>query len=133
MTVRFDLIGLVVDDMARSLAFYRRLGLDLPPEADEQPHVEFTLPGGTRLAWDTTETLLSFDPHWSPPSGGHRVALAFACGSPVEVDETYTSLVGAGYQAHLEPWDAYWGQRYATVHDPDGNSVDLFAALPVTP
>jgi uncharacterized glyoxalase superfamily protein PhnB len=30
----------------------------------------------------------------------------------------------------LAPWDAFWGQRYATVLDPDGNSVDLFAALP---
>jgi uncharacterized glyoxalase superfamily protein PhnB len=25
--------------------------------------------------------------------------------------------------------DAFWGQRYATVLDPDGNSVDLFASL----
>ena len=29
-----------------------------------------------------------------------------------------------------EPWDAVWGQRYAVVHDPDGNPVDLYAALP---
>lgn len=133
MTVRFDLIGLVVDDMARSLAFYRRLGLDLPPEADEQPHVELTLPGGTRLAWDTTDTVLSFDPQWSPPSGGHRVGIAFACDSPAEVDEVHASLMEAGYHSHLAPWDAFWGQRYATVLDPDGTSVDLFAALPVTP
>jgi uncharacterized glyoxalase superfamily protein PhnB len=26
-------------------------------------------------------------------------------------------------------WDtAFWGQRYAIVHDPDGNPIDLFAA-----
>ena len=24
---------------------------------------------------------------------------------------------------------AFWGQRYATLRDPDGNGVDLFAAL----
>ena len=36
----------------------------------------------------------------------------------------------AGHVGHLDPWDAVWGQRYATLHDPDGNSVDLFAALP---
>ena len=41
-------------------------------------------------------------------------------------------LVAAGYHGHLEPWDAFWGQRYATVLDPDGNSVDLFAPLPAT-
>ena len=39
MTARLDLIGLVVEDMARSLAFYRELGLDLPPGADTEPHV----------------------------------------------------------------------------------------------
>ena len=28
-----------------------------------------------------------------------------------------------------EPWDAAWGQRYATVQDPDGYGVDLYAPL----
>jgi uncharacterized glyoxalase superfamily protein PhnB len=28
------------------------------------------------------------------------------------------------------PYDAPWGQRYATVADPDGYRVDLFALLP---
>jgi catechol 2,3-dioxygenase-like lactoylglutathione lyase family enzyme len=31
---RLDVIGLVVADMAASLAFYRRLGLDIPADAD---------------------------------------------------------------------------------------------------
>jgi hypothetical protein len=39
--------------------------------------------------------------------------------------------VAAGYDGHKEPWDAFWGQRYAIVHDPDGNTVDLFAELDV--
>jgi uncharacterized glyoxalase superfamily protein PhnB len=128
MTPRLDLIGLVVSDMAASLAVYRRLGLDLPPDADGRPHVELTLPGGLRLAWDTVETVRSFDPHWSAPSGGHRMALAFDCGSPAEVDSTYAELVGAGCAGHLAPFDAVWGQRYAVVLDPDGNAVDLFSA-----
>lgn len=115
--------------MARSLAFYRRLGFDLPREADSEPHVEATLPGGLRIAWDTVDTVRSFDPDWTAPSGGHRVALAFACDDPAAVDATYRELVGAGYEGHKDPWDAFWGQRYAIVLDPDGNSVDLFAAL----
>jgi catechol 2,3-dioxygenase-like lactoylglutathione lyase family enzyme len=129
MTARLDLIGLVVEDMARSLAFYRRLGFDLPPEADGEPHVEATLPGGLRIAWDTVETVRSFDPGWTAPTGGHRVALAFASDDAAAVDATYGELVAAGYDGHKEPWDAFWGQRYAIVLDPDGNSVDLFAAL----
>jgi catechol 2,3-dioxygenase-like lactoylglutathione lyase family enzyme len=130
MTARLDLIGLVVADMARSLAFYRRLGFDIPPEADGEPHVEAGLPGGLRIAWDTVDTIRSFDPGWTPPTGGHRVSLAFACADPAEVDARYRAFIDAGYDGHKEPWDAFWGQRYAIVLDPDGNSVDLFAALP---
>ncbi|MGE0000366.1 MAG: VOC family protein, partial [Ilumatobacteraceae bacterium] len=43
---------------------------------------------------------------------------------------TYAAMTSAGFDGHLEPWDAFWGQRYATLRDPDGNGVDLFAPLP---
>ncbi|MEV4097634.1 VOC family protein [Streptosporangium saharense] len=127
MQARLSFVGIVVKDMARSLAFYRRLGFDLPPEADKEPHVEAELPGGLKLVWDTVETLHTFDPHWQQPVGGARVALAFTFDTPAEVDAAYDQLVSLGYEGHKEPWDAFWGQRYAIVHDPDGNGVDLFA------
>ena len=127
MQARLDLIGIVVEDMARSLAFYRRLGLDIPPDSDDQPHVETTLAGGLRLAWDAVTTIRSFDPEWAPPSGSPRVALAFRFETPAEVDAAYAELTGAGFEGHKAPWDAFWGMRYAVVHDPDGNGVDLFA------
>ncbi|MFD9400808.1 VOC family protein [Streptomyces sp. NPDC060011] len=130
MTPRFDVIGLVVSDMAASLAFYRRLGLDFPAGAEGEPHVEAGLPGGLRLALDTEETVRSFHPGWRPPSGGGRTSLAFRCDDPAEVDSVYEALVGAGHHGELKPWDAFWGMRYAVVHDPDGNGVDLFAPLP---
>jgi catechol 2,3-dioxygenase-like lactoylglutathione lyase family enzyme len=128
MNLRPALIELVVRDMAATLTFYRRLGLPVPPEADAEPHVEADF-GGIRIAWDTEDTIRSFDPSWTPPSGGHRAAVAFACASPAEVDAAYAELVGDGYEGHLEPWDAFWGMRYAVVHDPDGRPVDLFAPL----
>jgi catechol 2,3-dioxygenase-like lactoylglutathione lyase family enzyme len=127
---RLDLIGIVTADMARSLAFYRALGLDVPADADREPHVELSLPGGLRLAWDTVDTIRSFDPHWEPASGGHRMSLAFACDDAADVDATYARLVAAGHAGYLEPFDAFWGMRYATLLDPDGNAVDLFASLP---
>lgn len=130
MKLRPTLIELVVSDMAATLAFYRRLGLDIPADADDQPHVDLDI-GGMHLAFDTEDTIRSFDPDWSPPSGGgHRVALGFACASPSEVDAAWADLTGAGYQGHLPPWDAFWGMRYAVVRDPDGTPVDLFAGLP---
>ncbi|MFF4750252.1 VOC family protein [Streptomyces sp. NPDC002514] len=130
MEPRFALIGAVVSDLAASLAFYRRLGLEFPADAEEQPHVEAVLPGGLTFALDTEETVRAFHPGWRPPVGGGRVSLAFRCGSPAEVDALYQDLVDAGYHGELKPWDAFWGQRYATVHDPDNNAVDLFAPLP---
>lgn len=127
MTPQLDCVAVITADMAASLAFYRRLGLDVPPEADDQPHVEAVLPGGLRFLWDTVETVLSFDPQWTKPVGGNSIGLAFRCADPAEVDRTYRELTTAGYRGHKEPWDAFWGQRYATIEDPDGNAVDLFA------
>ena len=130
MTARLDAIEVVVADMAAALAFYRRLGIDAPDGAEAAPHVDVTLPGGLRLSFDTQDTIRSFDDSWTPPAGGHGIALAFDCGDPAGVDATHDELVAAGSRSHLAPWDAFWGQRYATVLDPDGNAVDLFAALP---
>jgi catechol 2,3-dioxygenase-like lactoylglutathione lyase family enzyme len=131
MKLRPAVIELVVSDMAATLAFYRQLGLDIPPEADGQPHVDADLGGGLRLAFDTEDTIRSFYPAWTAPvAGGHRVGLAFECDSPAEVDAGWKELTAAGYQGILEPWDAFWGMRYAVVHDPDGTPVDLFAPLP---
>ncbi|MEV7533180.1 VOC family protein [Streptomyces hydrogenans] len=125
-TPRLDLIGLVVADMAASLAFYRRLGLAFPEGADGAPHVEAVLPGGLRLAWDTEESVRSFDPSFRPTEGS-RAELAFRCDTAEEVDAAYAELTEAGYEGHLKPWDAVWGQRYAVVRDPDGYGISLFA------
>jgi len=128
---RLDVVEVIVSDMDRSIAFYRRLGVKFPEPADPEGHghVEATLDGGIRFAMDTEETIRSFDPEWTPPSSGHRIALAFLLASPSAVDQKFADLVKAGAHPHKEPWDAFWGQRYAQIHDPDGNVVDLFAPL----
>lgn len=128
MTVTLNYIGITTSDMARSLAFYRQLGLPVPAGADTLPHVEVDLGGGVRLAWDTDEVVRSYDPDWRGDGAAGRVGLAFACGSPAEVDAVYAELTGAGYPGLLAPGDAEWGQRYAVVRDPDDNSVDLVRA-----
>jgi uncharacterized glyoxalase superfamily protein PhnB len=127
MTPRLDAFSIVVSDMARALAFYRALGLDFPDGVEGGDHVEAQLPGGLRYMVDTESVMRSFDPEWSRPSGGHAVAGAFKCDSPEEVDRVYAQLLEAGGSSHKEPWDAFWGHRYAQVKDPDGNVVDLFA------
>ena len=80
------------------------------------------------MMFDTVDVVRSFS-KWDPPRGGHRLALAFLCDHPADVDAAYQRVIAAGHRSHLEPLDAPWGQRYATVFDPDGNPVDLFSQL----
>jgi uncharacterized glyoxalase superfamily protein PhnB len=123
-----DAIGVIVSDMGIAIEFYRLLGLEFAEDADEV-HAEATVPGGIRVMLDTEASVMSLS-EWEPPTGGGpRTALAFLCESPTDVDRVYQDLVKAGGSGHLPPFDAPWGQRYATVHDRDGNAVDLFARL----
>jgi uncharacterized glyoxalase superfamily protein PhnB len=121
-------IGLVSRDIAASCRFYRMLGVDAPESPGPEDHVEATLPNGLRLMWDTEELIRTLDPAWKRPDG-YGLSLAFECKDPAEVDETYARLTEAGFTGKKEPYDAFWGQRYADTVDPDGNSVHLFAPL----
>jgi uncharacterized glyoxalase superfamily protein PhnB len=123
-----DAIGLVTTNMSESCRFYRTLGLDVPEPAPDEQHFEVTLPSGVRLMWDTVDVVKQFDPEWQPPVG-QGIGLAFRCDGAAGVDATYQRLVDAGFAGANEPWDAFWGQRYAQVYDPDGSKVDLFAPL----
>jgi uncharacterized glyoxalase superfamily protein PhnB len=128
---RLDVIGLIVADLGRAIAFYERLGLQFPenPNAEGHGHVETMLQGGLRFTLDTEESIRSFDPGWVRPSAGHRTTIAFKCDAPDEVDRLYEELAEAGGPSYKPPWDAFWGQRYAQVKDPDENVVDLFAPI----
>jgi catechol 2,3-dioxygenase-like lactoylglutathione lyase family enzyme len=127
MSPILDALGLVVADIPRSVAFYGLLGIPHPKEMDG-PHVESVLPNGLRLMWDSVELIRQIDPNWPTPVG-QRMNLAFRCDTPAEVDAAHARIVAAGHQSATDPWDAFWGQRYAQVLDPDGNKVDLFASL----
>jgi catechol 2,3-dioxygenase-like lactoylglutathione lyase family enzyme len=120
-------LGIVTSDMARSIAFYRLLGLDVPETPDEG-HVDTFLPNGVRFMLDSEDTVLSFRPDWKRETG-NQVGLAFECESAAAVDELHAKVVAAGFDAEKAPWDAFWGQRYAQLRDPDGVPVDLYAAL----
>jgi catechol 2,3-dioxygenase-like lactoylglutathione lyase family enzyme len=121
-------VGIVASDLHRSLDFYRLLGLAIPEP--DGPHVEIELPGGNRLLFDTEEVIAGMHPGWTPPTSAGRLVLAFGVSAPADVDTVFSRLTDAGHTGALAPFDAPWGQRYATVVDPDGTSVDLFAALP---
>ncbi len=124
---QLNAVGVVVSDMQSSIAFYRLVGLDVPETPDEG-HVDTFLPNGVRFMLDSEETILSFRPEWTRETG-NQVGLALECESPSEVDDIYARVTAAGFPGEKEPWDAFWGQRYAQLRDPDGVPVDLYAPL----
>ncbi len=113
--------------MATSIRFYRLLGLDVPETPDEG-HVDTSLPNGMRFMLDSEDVVRSFRPDWKRESG-NQISLAFECESAAEVDDLYARILAAGFDGETPPWDAFWGQRYAQLRDPDGVPVDLYAPL----
>ena len=132
--MKLDAISIITADMPTAVQFYSALGLDLVDGGADAPHTEFSS-GSLRLLLDTEAVILSIDPKWTWPTGGHKMSLAFDCSTAEAVDATFAQLTSGGTGADPvagvvhEPWDAFWGQRYAVVSDPDDNTIDLFAAL----
>ncbi|HEV3311650.1 MAG TPA: VOC family protein [Chloroflexota bacterium] len=125
MAIELDMVGIAVKDMAESLRFYRTLGLDIPEAPAGEDHVE-TTSGGMRIAWDTVELLKGLLGEWDEPKG-NRMEIAFKCEDASGVDAVFARVTSAGFKGFREPWDAFWGQRYGILEDPDGNHVSLFA------
>lgn len=120
-------IGIASSNMARSIAFYRALGFDVPDTPDEG-HIDTFLPNGVRFMLDSEDVIRSFLPDWTREDG-NQISLALECASPAEVDEVHARVVAAGFESEKDPWDAFWGQRYALLIDPDGVRINLYAAL----
>jgi uncharacterized glyoxalase superfamily protein PhnB len=110
---------------ALSAKFYGLLGVDLK-ETGNADHLEGTTPSGVRIMLDSVKLMKTLNPTWKEPTGS-GIVLCFLQESPRLVDELYKKVLAAGFQGAKEPWDAFWGQRYASVIDPDGNRIDLFA------
>ncbi len=122
-----DAIGVVSRDMASSVRFYALLGVELTQRGGPD-HFEGVTAGGVRLMLDSVSLVKELNPSWTEPTGS-AITLCFVQDSPTAVDALYHEVVAAGFEAVKAPWDAFWGQRYASVSDPDGNQIDLFAAL----
>ena len=113
--------------MDATVAFYRRLGLEIEAEAGAG-HVDAVISDGMSLKLDSTGFAQQWDSGWNGTTGGSNV-LGFAVESRERVDSLYSDLVAAGYRAHQPPYDTFWGARYAIVDDPDGNAVGLMSPI----
>ncbi|MFF5259759.1 VOC family protein [Actinomadura viridis] len=130
MSPTLNTVDIVVADMQAAIAFYARLGLAFTVDEAYPDHAGCDLPGGLHLMLDTEGFRAATQTEGrTRPSGDPRTFLAFRFDTPAAVDAKYAELTEAGHAGVQEPWDAFWGMRYATVTDPDGNGVDLYCPL----
>jgi catechol 2,3-dioxygenase-like lactoylglutathione lyase family enzyme len=123
---RFSRINLVVRDVAASLAFYRRIGLELPEGAvwrvgAAAHHAKIGTAGPVDLELDSRGLAQAYNRGFAAERG--RVVIG------VELDALWTGLLEDGAQGLQPPYDAFWGARYAIVEDPDGNPVGLMSPV----
>lgn len=125
-TPKLAMFGFIVEDMARSLAFYRKLGMEFPEGSDEREGFVIPIGGGLQMFWSTVFAAKN-DPKWTPPSGGYGMLIEFFVEGREAVDALYESLVADGHPGRKPPFVADFGAYMALVEDPDGNTVLITA------
>jgi catechol 2,3-dioxygenase-like lactoylglutathione lyase family enzyme len=129
--IRLDQLNLVVHDVEASRAFYSHLGLDfgdVPDPVWDAHHVSSRHDDPTLLDVDLDSE--TFAARWNQGwPGGSGVVLGFKVESRDEVDALVASLTADGVPVQQEPYDAFWGARYAVVSDPDGNGVGIMSPI----
>lgn len=131
---RFYQINIVSSDMEASLAFYRRLGVNLPEanvwRTESGAHHASVREGDADLDIDSTRFAAIWNKGWQGRGDlGGRVVVSFSVASRAEVDRLFAELTAAGYKGLQPPFDAFWGARYAIVEDPDGIAVGLMSPI----
>jgi len=124
----FNQINLVVGDMSAMVEFYERLGVEFDPTPPPWDRNHMTAAASSVVpGLDFDLDSQTFTPKWNQgwPTGQTGAVLTFSVGSSGAVDAIYGDLTSAGYAGQQQPYDAFWGARYAVVADPDGNSVAL--------
>jgi hypothetical protein len=126
MKPRISLVTLGVDDLERSVTFYRD-GLGLPTEGIVGKEFEsgavafFELEGGLRLAlWSRTSLARDAGLALGAPSAT-GFALAHNVASTAEVDAVMSQAESAGATILKVAQDTFWGGYAGYFQDPDGH------------
>jgi catechol 2,3-dioxygenase-like lactoylglutathione lyase family enzyme len=133
-----DQINLVSADLDASVAFYRRLGVDIPTAA-----VWRTASGGhhanavgqagkhgIHLDLDSTAFAQCWNGGWKGRADLRgRVVVGFRVAERGDVDNLFRDMIAAGYRGLHEPCDGFWGARDAIIEDPDGVAVCVMSPI----
>jgi len=130
----FNQINIVGRDLDASIAFYRRLGVDIPEDrvwrtASGAHHAAAAdNPSGTTLDIDSPKFAATWNGGWKGRGDlAGRVVVGFDVASRDEVDRIYADMLAAGHRGLQAPYDAFWGSRYAVIEDPDGLAIGLMS------
>jgi uncharacterized glyoxalase superfamily protein PhnB len=135
---KLDQLNIVSSNMAASLAFYRRLGVEIPQEAvwstESGAHHASAKASAGEESVDFDIDSVAFAQIWNSGWQGRdnlagRIVVGFRLPSRERVDELYGEMTRAGYAGLQAPYDAFWGARYAAVEDPDGIAVGLMSPV----
>ncbi len=133
MRIDLDQIDLIAADVDATVDFYRALGIEIPDSAiwrtaSGPHHVDFTMPSGLIVHFDSEALARAYDRGWRPPSAkGTRSVLNFKVASRADVDALHDRMLKRGSPSTQPPFDAFWGARYAVIEDPDGNHVGIMS------
>lgn len=131
-------LNIVSGNVDASIAFYRRLGVDIPDPriwrtATGVHHVsaiEADSPEAATLDLDSSAFAQIWNKGWAGRKDlAGRVVVGFSVSSREAVDRLYGEMTAAGHRGLQAPFDAFWGARYAIVEDPDGIAVGLMSPV----
>lgn len=126
--MKLNAISVTSTDLEKSVQFYSLLGFAFPSFEKDKKHISSdSEEGEVRLMIDTADLIESIT--GSKPIPSNHSSFAILCDTASKVDEVSAKIKDVGFVVTKEPWDAFWGQRYAIVQDPDGYMIDLFAPL----
>ena len=115
-------VNLIVTDLGRATEFWELLGWQSTPR---HPHAALlTFPNGMNLVLHEPNFAQLWDPAYAGPAAGSTV-IDINVPSRDAVDDLHARVVAAGFTSSVEPWDTFFGARYAIVGDADGHRIGL--------
>ena len=124
--MRLDGFGILVEDMASMIRFYRDvLGFEIK-ESEDTSNVYLVKDGTLFLLYGRKdfEKMTSRKYEYVKGLNGH-FELALYVDSFDEVDAAYDRVIGQGATPVLAPTTEPWGQRTCYIADPEGNLIEI--------
>lgn len=115
-------MNLIVTDLERAKEFWAVLGFPWAPRHPKAAVIAFA--NGTNLVVHEPDFARLWDPAYAGPVAGSTV-IDINVSTRMDVDDLHDRVVATGYSSSVEPWDTFFGARYAIVCDADGHRIGL--------